>query len=92
VKKFAAHSAVTLFQTLKTMDIMFTAKIIFSDEASTYLSTQGNRHNATIWGSNNPQAVIKRITYDPNFNVFCTQTLTRSVPTFLRLPKALSEK
>jgi hypothetical protein len=89
VKKFAAHSAVTLFQNLKTKDIMFTAKIMFSDEATSSLFTHGNRHNVAMWGSNNPQAVIKRTTYNPNSNVFCAQILTRNFPTFLHLPKAL---
>jgi hypothetical protein len=68
---------------------MFTAKIIFSDEATSNPPTHGNRHNVTFWGRNSTHAVIKRTTYNPNFNVFCAQTLTRSVPAFLYLPKAL---
>jgi len=77
---------------MKITEIMFTANIIFSDEATPNLSTHGNRHNVIIWCSNNTPAVIKRATYNPNFNVFCAQTLTRSVPKFPRLPKVLWEK
>ena len=46
---------------------------VFSDEAASHLFPHGNRHNVTIWGSNDPHAVIKRTTYNPNFNVFRAQ-------------------
>jgi hypothetical protein len=39
-------------------DETFTAKIVFSDEATFHLSGNVNRHNQRIWGINNPHEVI----------------------------------
>jgi hypothetical protein len=40
---------------------IFTASIVFSDEATLYLSGNVNRHNQRVWRSNNSYEVSDRI-------------------------------
>jgi hypothetical protein len=52
-------------------DELFTAKIVFSDEATFHLSGNVNRHNLRIWGSNNQYEVIEHKRGSPKLKVFC---------------------
>jgi hypothetical protein len=38
---------------------LFTVKIVFSDEVTFYVSGLVNRHNVSIWRSNNPHVVVQ---------------------------------
>ena len=46
-------------------------RVIFSDEATFFLSRKVNRHNTQIWGSQNPHALIEMECDSPKVNVFC---------------------
>jgi hypothetical protein len=48
--------------------------VIFSDEATFFLSGKVNRHNTWIWGSQNPHALIDMQHDSPKVNVFCAIT------------------
>ena len=47
------------------------AKIIFSDEATFYLSGKVNRYNVRIWGSENPHATLEVERDSSKLNGFC---------------------
>jgi hypothetical protein len=63
--------ALTFFQDLKITEL-FTAKNVFSDEATFLLSGNVNQHNLRIWGSNNPHKVIEHMRDSPKLNVSCS--------------------
>ena len=46
-------------------------KVIFTDEACFHASWKVNRHNVSIWGSENPHMVMEHIRDSPKVNVWC---------------------
>jgi hypothetical protein len=50
------------------------SKIYFSDEATSHLSRIVNRHNAGLWGSENPHDIIEHVRDSLNVNAFCDMT------------------
>ena len=46
-------------------------RVLFSDEATFHLNGVVNRHNARIWGSENPHAVFETVRDSPKLNVWC---------------------
>ena len=46
-------------------------RVIFSDEATSFLSRKVNRHSTWILGSQNPHALIEMERDIPKVNVFC---------------------
>jgi hypothetical protein len=70
-------------------DELFTAKIIFSDEATFHLSGDVNRHNLTVWGSNNRHEVIELTRDSPKMNVFVLCPSKIRLCLFFSLPKVL---
>lgn len=49
----------------------FSAKLVFSDEATFFLNGEVNRHNVRIWAVENPHAFVQQIRNSPKVNVFC---------------------
>jgi hypothetical protein len=52
-------------------DDNFLQNVQFSDEAIFHASGAVNRHNVSIWGSDNPQAYVEHQHDSPKVNVFC---------------------
>ncbi|PNF20022.1 hypothetical protein B7P43_G05942 [Cryptotermes secundus] len=52
-------------------DETFISLLIFSDEATFYLSGRVNRHNVRIWGTEHPHETVEHETDSPKMNVFC---------------------
>ena len=46
-------------------------KVIVTDKACFHVSEKVNRHNARIWGSENPHVVIEQICDSPKVNLWC---------------------
>ena len=57
-------------QDLVSSDDHFVEKVRFSDEATFHVSGAVNRHNVTIWGSENPHAYVEHQRDSPKGNVF----------------------
>ena len=52
-------------------------RVIFSDEATFFLSRKVNRHSTWILGSQNPHALIEMEYDSPKVNVFCAVSRRR---------------
>ena len=46
-------------------------KSVFNDEATFYLSGKVNRHNARIWGTENPHEIVEHVRDSPKLIVLC---------------------
>jgi hypothetical protein len=68
--KLVTHFAVHFSSRLEH-DELFTAKIVFSDEATFLLQGNVNRHDLRLWGRNNPHEVTEHMRDSPKLNVFC---------------------
>lgn len=55
----------------------FANRLVFSDEATFYLSGKVNRHNIRIWGTENPHATVQHERDSPKLNVFCAVSSTK---------------
>jgi hypothetical protein len=53
-----------------TEDETFLPKICFSDEVTFHLSGKVNRRNISVWGSENPHAVVEHSRDSPKINFF----------------------
>ena len=62
----------------------FNERLVFSDEATFYTNGKANRHNARIWGEENPQATIEHERVSPNECVLCHLQESCSRPVFLK--------
>ena len=49
----------------------FLARILFTDDATFHTCGKVNRHNARIWGSQHPYAIIEHVRDSPKVNVWC---------------------
>lgn len=57
--------------------------VLFSDEATFHLNGVVNRHNARIWGSENPHAVFDTIRDSPKLNTWCGLMHNKFIGPFL---------
>jgi hypothetical protein len=65
-------------------------RIIFSDEATFYLSGKVNRHNIQIWGSEKPVAVEEMECDSPKVNVFHDVSRRRVFGSFFFAEKSVT--
>ena len=52
-------------------DDQYLKKISFSDEATFHLSGAVNRHNVSIWGTENPKENVETELNSPTVNIWC---------------------
>jgi hypothetical protein len=70
-KEFTTQFAMTFYLSLKMMDLLFTAKIVFSDEATLHPSGHVYSHDIKIWHSNNLHTVTEGKRDSTKYTVFC---------------------
>ena len=73
--------AVNMLQRISE-DEAFLMRVCFSDEATLHVSGKLNKHNARIWGSENPHAIRKLQRDSPKVNVWCGIMCNRIIGPF----------
>lgn len=68
----------------------FSEKLIFSDEATFFVSGSVNTHNVRIWGSENPHAFVQNIRNCPKVNVFCAVSMFKVYGPFFFCEKSVT--
>ena len=73
-------------------DQCLSERVIFSDEATFFLSGKVNRHNTRIWGSQNPHALIEMERDSPKVNMFCALSRRCVFGPFFFVEDSVTEK
>jgi hypothetical protein len=64
-------------------DNTYLSKVMFSDEATLYLSGYVNEQNMQIWGLENPYSFQEHEKYSPKLNVWCGLMHNRVIGPFI---------
>ena len=52
-------------------------RLIFGDESTFHLSGKVNKHDVSIWGTENPRELVQYVLDSPKVNVFCAVSCTK---------------
>jgi hypothetical protein len=64
-------------------DNQYLQRVMFSDEATFYVSGHVNRHNVRIWDSENPHVIREHVRASPKLSVCCALTHDKVIGLFV---------
>jgi hypothetical protein len=75
--KRARYSFCMSMQQWNEEEDYFFNRLIFGDESTFHLSGKVNKHDVSIWGTENPRELVQYVLDSPKVNVFCAVSCTK---------------